>query len=272
MKQLLISFIVLLSMSVSAQNIEQNRESFESLSQEQREKVLHFAELHIWNVVDSIIQEGMFMHALEILDSLQTNWTKTSGMKPTPLMYMIKGQIYMHLEEWQELIEITTECISNNKETMTDGTAAIIYKMRGSSYRNLEDYKNAIRSYEYAASFYSKQGDYGGQGDILCTIAYCYEMLGIKTIASSFYEKGLNKFLQYFHTTKQQLLRRYLKVEDDSLKESALDIFSLHLFKMAIFEEDNGNRLASKDYLLMSAHCGYSEAKSEYQRIYGRIK
>ena len=139
-------------------------------------------------------------------------------------------------------------------------------------YRFLKDYKNAIRSYEYVVSCCSKEGDYGGQGDALCEIAFLYNKLGISATASSFYEKGLNKYLQYFHTTKQQLLRRRFKVEDDSLKESELEIFSLHLFKMAIFEGNNGNRLASKEYLLMSSHCGNSEAKSEYQRIYGRLK
>jgi hypothetical protein len=93
--------------------------------------------------------------------------------------------------------------------------------------------------------------------------------MGKLSAASSFYEKGLMKFLQYFNTTKRQLLQSDLKV-DDSYKESVMDVFAAHLYKMAIYEQDYGDRLASKEYLLMSAHCGNSTAISEYQRIYGR--
>ena len=40
-------------------------------------------------------------------------------------------------------------------------------------------------------------------------------------------------------------------------------------YAMAVFEQDIDDKVASKEYLLMSAHCGNSMAISEYKRIYG---
>lgn len=268
MRQLLFVLFALLSISASAQNT-QKEEPSDTLSQEQEELVISLAEQIFLHAVDSVMEEGMYMQALEVLDSLQSKWMKITGKRPSPQMYMRKGQIYVSLEEWQLLIDATNECIKYNKETMPDRTAALIYSMQGYGYRNLEDYKNAIRSYEYAVSYYSKVGDYGSQGDMLCNIAYSYGKLEKLSAASSFYEKGFMKFLQYFNITKKQLLQSNLKV-DDSYKESVLGVFAVHLFNMAIYEQDYGDRLASKEYLLMSSHCGNSMARSEYQRIYGR--
>ena len=269
MKQLFFALFILLSVPASSQNTFPNQESSDTLSQEEKELFSLLAERFILNAVDSVMQEGMYMQALEALDSLQANWKKITGKEPSPQLYLRKGQIYMCLEEWQQLIDATTECISYNKDAMSDRMAALIYSMQGSGYRNLENYKNAIRSYEFAVSYYSKVGDYGSQGDMLCSIAYSYDKLGKTSTASSFYDKGFMKFLQYFNTTRGKLLQSDIKV-DDSYKESVMGVFSAHLFNMAIFEQDNGDRMASKEYLLMSAHCGNSTARSEYQRIYGR--
>ncbi len=268
MKQLFFTLFTLLSISASAQNT-QNQEALDTLSQEQKEIAISLAEQFILHTVDSIMEEGMYMQALDALDSIQTNWKKITGKGPFPLLYMKKGHIYMCLEEWQQLIDTTNECIKYNKETMSDRSAAILYNMQGIGYRNLEDYKNAIRSFEFAVSYYSKVGDCGSQGDMLCGIAYSYYKMGKPSAASSFYEKGFIKFLQYFNITKKQLLQSNLKV-DDSSKESLMGLFGSHLYDMAIYKQDNGDRLASKDYLLMSAHCGNSLARSEYQRLYGR--
>ena len=268
MKRLFLSFLTLLTMGLSAQNVEQPAESADTLSQEQKELVFTFAEQFILNAVDSVMQEGMYMQALEILDSMQVNWEKVTGKAPSAQMYMRKGQIYMILEEWQQLVEVTKECIYYNREIMPDRISALIYSMQGSGYRNLEQYKDAIRSYEHAVSFYTKAEDLGSQGDMLCSIAYSYDKIGKSSAASSFYEKGLTKFLQYFNTTKKSLLQSDLKVTDLYM-QSVMGVFGAHLFNMAIHKQDLGDRVASKEYLLMSAHSGNTTARSEYNRIYG---
>ena len=94
--------------------------------------------------------------------------------------------------------------------------------------------------------------------------------MGKHLLASNFYKKGISKYFLYFNTTKKQLLQSSLIVDDPD-KEAEVGLFSLHLFNMAVNEQDYGDRLASKEYLLMSAHCGNSKAKSEYERIYGRL-
>ncbi len=268
MKHIFFLLFTLLSISASSQNT-QNQEPLDTLQQEREELVQTVVEQVVLQAVDSIMEEGMYMKALEILDSLQANRKRKTGTEPSPQMYLRKGQIYMQMEEWQQLIAVTNECIKYHNETMPDEMAAVMYSMQGMGYKYLEDYKNAIRSYESAVGFYSIIEEYGSVGDMLCSIAYCYDKSGKPSTASSFYEKGLMKFLQYFNITKKQLIQSNLKV-DESYKESILRVFAAHLLIMAIHEQDNGDKLASKEYLLMSAHCGNSTARSEYQRIYGR--
>lgn len=141
--------------------------------------------------------------------------------------------------------------------------------MQGMAYKNLEDYLNAIRSYENAFTHYTIINDLGSQGDALCSIAYSYDKAGKSFTASSFYQKGFAKFLQYFNISRKQLLRNDLKL-DDSYNIKVMHLFGSHLFNMAVFEQDNGDKSASREYLLMSAHCGNTLARKEYQRIYGR--
>ena len=49
MKRLFLSFLTLLTMELSAQNVEQPAESADTLSQEQKELVFTFAEQFMWN-------------------------------------------------------------------------------------------------------------------------------------------------------------------------------------------------------------------------------
>ena len=252
-----------------AEAVKSMREVTDSLTDEQRDALFMLTEEIMLAGVDSIMNTGMFMKALDLIDSIQVNWKSFTGREPSPRMYISKGNILMHLEEWGELVKTTEECLSIHKEDITDRIAALMYSMQGSAYRNLKEYQKAIRSYEEGAYYYTKIEDSGSQGDMLCSMAKCYGELGKYTMASSFYEKGFNKFLEYFGTTRSALLRSNFYV-NDSYKNTVLGVFAAHLFSMAVFEQDYGSRLDSKDYLLMSAHCGDSSARSEYQRIYGR--
>lgn len=269
MKHLLFALFTLLTVAATAQDVKQNQILNDSLSQWEKEFGIILAEQFIVDEIDSIISEGMYMQALERLDSLQVKWSSISGRGPTLMMNILRGQIYMGMEEWQQLIYTTIECINNNKGELTDKAAALVYNMQGTAYKNLEDYANAIRSYENAFSHYSKINDQGSQGEMLCNIAYSYDKKGKPSTASSFYQRGFSKFLQYFNISKKQLLRSDLKV-DDTYRKKVMNVFGCHLFNMAVFEQDNGDKSASKEFLIMSAHCGNTIAKKEYQRIYGR--
>ena len=276
MKRIILLLVVTFTMTCGfAQNrsktesMKEMREMTDSLTDEQKDALFALTEDIMLARVDSIMNTGMFMKALDLMDSIQVNWKSFTGREPSPRMYRTKGLILMNLEEWAELVKTTEECLSVHKTGINDKESAILYSMQGTSYGNLKEYQKAIRSYEEGAYYYTKIGDSGSQGDMLCSMAKCYGELGKYTMAFSFYEKGFNKFLEYFDTTRSALLRNNLYVSD-SYKKTVLGVFAAHLFSMAVFEQDYGSRLDSKDYLLMSAHCGDSSARSEYQRIYGR--
>lgn len=266
MKHLLFTLLFfLLSNTAFAQNTSMGFEAYDTLSQEKKELIASLAEQFILEAVDSVMQEGMYMKALEMLDTLQDGWKKVFGKGPSPQVYIRKGQIYFSLEEWQQLVDVTAECINYNKDNMTDRVAALIYSMQGSGHRNLGNYNKAIRSYESAVGYYSKFGDNGSMGDMLCSIAYSYNKLGKTTAASSFYEKGIAKFLQYFNITRKQLLQSNLNV-DEEYKKTVLGIFSAHLYCKAVSDNNNGDKLSYVEHLLMSANCGNTTAKREYLR------
>lgn len=268
MKRILFTLLFFLTISVSAQEFDKGKEYFDSLSEDDKELTTSLVEDIIFNLIDSVMEEGMYMKALDLLDSVNANWQKTFGVEVPYQMYLKKGEVYMRLEEWQRLVDVTTECINKKNGTLPNQVVPIMYNMQGMGYSNLEKYKDAIRSYENALSYYSKNEDLGSQGDVLCNIGHCYNKSRKLLSASSFYNKGLLKFLEYFKITKKQLLQRELKVYD-AYEKTLLNSFAVHLFNMAVYEQDYGDKSTSKEYLLMSAHCGYNLAKSEYQRIYG---
>lgn len=271
---LLMAYMIMAFSFVQAQNKavvrEQIMESADSLSEEQKDAMFSVIEGVMLAGVDSIISEGRFMQALELVDSIQVNWKYLTGRELSPSIYLTKGNILMNLEEWRELVKTTEECLSIHKKTMTDGMAAIICAMQGYAHRGLEEYSEAIRSYENGAYYYNKTGDIGSQGDMLCSMAFCYSKLNKHTMATSFYEKGISKFLEYFGTTRSVLLRSDYIVKD-SYKQKVLAVFTVHLYSLAVYEQNHGSRLESKNYLLMSAHCGDTTAKSEYKRIFGYL-
>lgn len=269
---LLMACMTMAFSSAQIQNKAEVREEImsetDSLSEEQKDAIFSLVENVMISSVDSIMNEGRFMQALELADSMQANWKNMTGRDPSPKMYLTKGIILMHLEEWKELVKTTEECLSIHRETINERIAAIMCSMQGNAHRNLEEYREAIRSYEDGVYYYNKTGDIGSQGDLLCSMAICYMELGKHTMASSFYKKGIDKYLEYFGTSRSALLRSDFSMKDP-YKQTVLGVFAAHLFGLALFEHDYGSRLDSKDYLLMSAHCGNTTAKSEYQRIYG---
>lgn len=240
----------------------------DSLSEEQMEVLCSLTESVMLTVVDSVMNEGRYMEALENLDSLQMYWKRYFGKNVSPKVYHLKAIILNSLEEWQEVIKTTEECFAIYKTEVPIEQAAAIYGLQGSAHRMLREYLAAIRSYENALKYYVKNGEDLRQCDVLCNMAYCYGELGKHTMASSFYQKGIGKYLECFKTTRAALLKGKFNVNDPN-KQLDFKLFALHLFYMAVYEQDLGNKLESKEYLQMSAHCGFEDAKKEYQRLYG---
>ena len=240
----------------------------DSLSEEGKDAMYSILETMALIVVDSAVNEGRYMQALELMDSLKINWKYITGKDLPPRIYLTKSNILMHLEEWEELIKNVEECLTIYEDSLDDKIAAIMSDMSGTAHRSIEKYRTAINIYEKTLYYYKKTGEIGNQGNTLCNIAFCYSKLNKHTMASSYYKKGMDKFLEYFGTTRHILLRSNFNVESQR-KKALLAVFACHLYDIAVYEQDNGNRLDSKDYLLMSAHCGNAVAKSEYKRIYG---
>jgi tetratricopeptide (TPR) repeat protein len=240
---------------------------FAGLSQEQREELL---ESSIVFVVDSLLEEGMYMQAMEGLDNVVVGWKKTGKPAP-PMIYLKRLQINRYMEEWQQVINDADSCIASinyYQDPKYRSMAALVYKSQGDGYRYIEDYKNAIRPYENAVGLYKELGVLIDQADALCSIANCYDLLDKTNTAAKFYENGLSKYLQAFGISEKRLLQQDLVSADES-KQNDINVFGLHLLRMAILEEKRGNNMKSKDYLLMSAHCGLDVSRSEYQRLYG---
>lgn len=240
----------------------------DTMSVEQKTAFFSLAENVLMLSVDSIVNEGMYLNALEMLDSVQVNWKYLTGMEPSSRMYLTKQNILSQLEYWQDLINTTKEHLSVHKEDITDGVAALTYSMQGNGFRKTGNYQAAIRSYEYSKSRFDKLGDIASQGSAMCDMAWCYHFIKKYTMASTFYEKGLALYLKYFKTTRSALLKGPFVV-NNNLGKVHLDLFACHLVNMAIHEQDIGDRIASQEYLKMAVNCGSTFAKSEYRRIYG---
>lgn len=271
MKQLLIVLSLFFSVHVSAQDEVQNDVPFDSMSPEaQMELAIAYSEKIVMDAVNPLVEEGRYMQALELLDSIEAKLKKVADLNLTPRMYMKRALIYMQMEEWHNLVLTTTDCVNYHKDTMPDDVASLIYDMQGTAYKNLKFYQMAIRSYEKAYGYYSKSENFNlsGPANTQCDIADCYSYLKKYSAASSCYERGLSLYFKYFNVTKDWLLKNDLRVTD-SYKETVLGVFGAHLYKMYLYELECGDTFAAKECLLLSSHCGNSLAKGEYQRIYG---
>lgn len=273
MRKVVVYILMMLPVAVFGQtNKSQLKEKIQnytdSLSEDQKETLFNLTEEIFLIGIDSIVADGRYLYAVELMDSMQNNWENLIGKAPSPRTYLTKGNILMHLEEWRELVKTTEECLAIHRETINERMAAIMCVMQGNAHRNLEEYREAIRSYENGAWYYNKTGDIDCQGDMLCSMAKCYMELGKYTMALSFYKKGMDKYFGYFGTTRSELLRNHFIVKDP-YKQIVLGVFAAHLVCLAVYEQDYGTRQAMKEYLLMAAHCGSDFAKSEYERIFG---
>lgn len=275
MKHFLFIFVFLLSPLFISAQVTSGQSNEKALSEENQQLVDSITDLVLeramLSVVDSLRDSGRYMQAMNVIDVVIDKWWE-NGKKPTISMYMNKSQILLRMEEYESVIQTCDECLSLHKDEtdqLADLMLPVIYKMKGEACRYSNQYKDAILSYEQALFYYTKDKQLDKQGDAFYSMAYCYEKMGKEIMASSFNEKGLAKYLEYFGISKSELLKSNFTVTD-YYKQLCLDVFAGNLYNMAVREQNLGNRRASQEYLLMSAHCGNEQAISEYNRIYGK--
>ena len=75
----------------------------DSLSEEQKEVLFSLFEDMMISRVDSVKNEGRFMQALELTDSMLAKAKTMMRRNPSPRMYITKMIILMQLEEWRDL-------------------------------------------------------------------------------------------------------------------------------------------------------------------------
>ena len=241
MKHYFFLFVFLLSpLFISAQVTSgQSNEDIQSVKENLSEEDQHLVdsmanvlvEKALIYIVDSLQESGMYMKALDTVDRIMDYWQKEKGSNPPIRMYVSKGQILMHLEEWDPLIETCDECLLQYKDdtdVVVDMWLPLIYKMKGVGCRCAKIYKDAIVSYENALFYYTRDNRIDNQGDIYYSMAMCYEQLGKNSIASSFYNKGFEKYLEYFNISRTGLLKSRIEATDNPQK-SNLDLFSSYL-------------------------------------------
>lgn len=224
--------------------------------------------MSMYAITNAYMQQGRYQKALEYADSVMTQYKKEMHEPPTGFMYITKDLVLISMEEWEQVIINTNEYLFLHKGILEDSIAAEIYSHQGYGYYNLKKYQDAIKSYEKALDYCYKINKMGIAGGVLCDLGHCNRKLGKTFLASSLLEKGLERYFEYFGFDRNYLMR-YRPKETDALRKSFLDVLSVHLYKMAIYAEEDGDNKAKKNYLLMSAHCGNETAKSEYYRIYG---
>lgn len=264
MKKIVFLFLMMLPVAVSGQN--QNlKQGLDSLSSEQRELALYLAENVLVSMIDSLETEGRYTQAIEAIDSIVYKWETVLEQAAPAQFYIEKLCILQHIEEWDEIIKTADKCLEVHEFNLTEGQKGLTYSVRGDAYRNNEEFRQAIKSYENALRFYNNNGD---QANMLCNMASCYKEIGKLSTAQRLYDDGLKKFLEYFNTSRSYLLRNNIRV-DDSYKKAVLGVFGAQLIQMAIYEQEYGSRSAMKEYLLMAVHCGSDFAKREYDRIFG---
>ena len=281
-KKILLCMMLMLPMMVQAQEmsyrdkLKEARRILDEYPEEQKDAVIFSAEKFILNHVDSLIEEGLYRYASEVMDTIEIYWKDVTGKNLSGRFYATLSQNYMWQEEWRKMCESIDKYLVIYKSLPDDSSEKEInrlwlkslYLTKGMALNNLEEWNSAIDAYEKANYLYAEVNDLGNQGGCLCNMAECYDKLGKPMMARNLFEKGFQKYLDNFDITRSALLRSEFSVTG-ILKSAELRVFSEHLYQMALYEQEHGTRSAMKDYLLMAAHCGNQIAKEEYKRIFG---
>ena len=218
--------------------------------------------------IDSMIHDGMYMRAIEEIDSFQVKMENVWGRAMSETMYVHKGQVLAYLEEYEKIVENADECLQLYNLENDVKTLSVLYEQKGLAYLNMKDYRMAVRSYERVVSYSTQAEDTCSVANAYCTMAYCYSSMNKSLLASSYYENGFDKYGEYFNISRSYLLKHKLQVSG-SEKNMHKSIFANHLLGKALFEQKRGDKGVSKKYLRMSANCGSELAQREYRRLYG---
>lgn len=223
--------------------------------------------VRVRNHIDTLMSSRMYAQAVEAIDSFRKESRDVWGRDIPEYMLICRGDAMAHMDRWAETVETLDECLRlGNPKSDTD--LSFIYNLKGFAQVEMKEYRQAVESYKSAMTYSMKRDDMGDVAHACCNIAYCNMLMGRTLMAQTFYERGLDTFMDYFHTSYAYLLKHELQVSDRYRRRRKSN-FADHLYGMALLEEKNGNRKAMRKYLRMSANCGSELAQREYRRLYG---
>ncbi len=238
----------------------------DSLTPEQCKFYANFTGRICLQLVDSLQELGLYSKAIDTWDSTIPQIESDLEIDVIESLYLRKTHILLSLERSSEVISSSNLFLDRYKEFASTSTIGLIYQMLGAAYEGEKNYQLAITSYEEAVACAIKMEDLSTQANCLCDIANCYNHLGKNRLTMSYYDKGIEKFLAFFETTRMFLVKKKIHV-DDLYKQVALEVFSNHLLMRAFYELEHEGKTEAKEYFYMSAHCGNDRAMSEYQKF-----
>ena len=223
--------------------------------------------MRVMNRIGVLMSSRMYAQAVEAIDSFRKESRDVWGREMPEYMLICRGDALAHMDRWAETVETLDECLRlGNPKSDTD--LSFIYNLKGFAQVEMKEYRQAVESYKSAMTCSMKRDAMGDVADACCNMAYCYMLMDRTLMAQTFYERGLDTFMDYFHTSYAYLLKHELQVSDRYRRRRKSN-FADHLYGMALLEEKNRNRKAMRKYLRMSANCGSELAQREYRRLYG---
>lgn len=223
--------------------------------------------VRVMNRIGALMSSRMYAQAVEAIDSFRKESRDVWGREIPEYMLICRGDAMAHMDRWAETVETLDECLRLGNPK-SDADLFFIYDLKGFAQVEMKEYRQAAKSYKSAMTYSMKRDVMGDVADACCNMAYCYMLMDRTLMAQTFYERGLDTFMDYFHTSYAYLLKHELQVSD-RYRRRHKSKFADHLYGMALLEEKNGNRKAMRKYLRMSANCGSELAQREYRRLYG---
>lgn len=105
MKKIVLFILLMLPVAVfgqkSASQAKKEIQNYtDSLSDDQKGALFALTEEVFLISVDSLIANGQYLDAVELMDSIEYNWKYLTGYNPSERFYMTKTNTLQYLEEW----------------------------------------------------------------------------------------------------------------------------------------------------------------------------
>lgn len=222
-------------------------------------------ELTIIERVDSIMEAGLYMEALELINSYHLRLKTSEGRDLPQVIYLQKCKALHYMEEWDELVKVVDDCLQAYGNLNDESFLSYLYYLQGYAYMNMENYRSSICSLEHMIPYSMKTGHLSDVAMAYSGIAFCYKEMDRLSAAFSFYEKACSVYMKNFNVSRSYLLKHKLCASDTNKDRHSISLFASCLFDMALLKMKNGEFALAKEYFRMSANCGNKSAQA-YER------